>query len=68
MSRIARLPHGARARAAGLIECLQSPPTKSDVPVYFLVVEDEHGFLQTALFRKIYERCGEVLHREGAFL
>ena len=62
------LPHGTTARAAGLIECLQSPPTKSGVPVYFLVVEDEWGLLQTTIFRAVYERYGEVLHREGAFL
>jgi error-prone DNA polymerase len=65
---VSRLPHGTRARVAGLIECLQSPPTKSGVPVYFLVVEDEHGLLQTTIFRSVYERCGEILHREGAFL
>jgi error-prone DNA polymerase len=62
------LPHGSVARVAGLIECLQSPPTKSGYPVYFLVVEDEEGLIQTTLFRSAYERCGELLHREGAFL
>ena len=62
------LPHGARTRAAGLIECLQSPPTKSGHPVYFLVVEDETGLLQTTIFRSVYERYGHLLHREGAFL
>jgi error-prone DNA polymerase len=62
------LPHGTRARAAGLIECLQSPPTKSGHRVYFLLIEDESGLLQATLFRSAYQRCGEVLHREGAFL
>lgn len=65
---VMRLPHGARARAAGLIECLQSPPTKSGRPVYFLVIEDEAGLLQTTIFRPAYERYGHLLHREGAFL
>jgi error-prone DNA polymerase len=65
---VCELPHGSRARVAGLIECLQSPPTKSGVPVYFLVVEDESGLLQTTIFRSVYERCGEILHREGAFI
>jgi error-prone DNA polymerase len=32
------------------------------------VIEDEHGLLQTTIFRSVYERCGEILHREGAFL
>ncbi len=62
------LPHGTRARAAGLLECLQSPPTKSGHPVYFLVIEDEAGLLQTTIFRPVYERYGHLLHREGAFL
>jgi len=62
------LPHGARARAAGLIECLQSPPTKSGHRVYFLLVEDESGLLQATLFRSAYQKCGDLLHREGAFL
>jgi error-prone DNA polymerase len=62
------LPHGSRARAAGLIECLQSPPTKSGYRVYFLLLEDEWGLLQATIFRSVYERCGDILHHEGAFL
>jgi error-prone DNA polymerase len=62
------LPHGTRARAAGLIECLQSPPTKSGHRVYFLLIEDEWGLLQATLFRSAYQKCGDLLHREGAFL
>lgn len=62
------LPHGTRARAAGLIECLQSPPTKSGHRVYFLLIEDESGLLQATLFRRAYQKCGGLLHREGAFL
>jgi error-prone DNA polymerase len=65
---IRNLPHGTQTRAAGLIECLQSPPTRSGHPVYFLLVEDEWGLLQATIFRSVYERCGDILHREGAFL
>jgi error-prone DNA polymerase len=65
---IRSLPHGTHARAAGLIECLQSPPTKSGYRVYFLLIEDEWGLLQTTIFRSVYERCGDILHHEGAFL
>jgi len=64
---IRELPHGSRARAAGLIECLQSPPTKSGFRVYFLLIEDEWGLLQATIFRSVYERCGDILHHEGAF-
>lgn len=65
---IRSLPHGTRARAAGMIECLQCPPTKSGHSVYFLVVEDEWGLLQATIFRPVYERYGDLLHHEGAFL
>ena len=62
------LPHGTRARGAGLLECLQCPPTKSGNPVWFLVVEDERGLLQATVFRGVYERYGDLLHHKGAFL
>jgi error-prone DNA polymerase len=67
-TRLPQLPHGSRARVAGLIECLQSPPTKSGTPVYFLLIEDEWGLLQATIFRRTYERQGHVLHQEGSFL
>ena len=60
--------HGERVRAAGLLESLQRPPTRSGRPVYFLLVEDERGLLQCTIFSKTYARYGHVLHRSGAFL
>ncbi len=57
-----------QSRVAGLIECLQRPPTKSGVPVYFLLIEDEWGLLQATIFRSVYERYGSLLHHRGAFL
>jgi error-prone DNA polymerase len=62
------LPHGARARTAGLIECLQCPPTKSGNPVWFLLIEDEYGLLQATIFRDVYAKYGDLLHHRGAFL
>jgi error-prone DNA polymerase len=62
------LPHGTRVRAAGLIECLQRPPTKSGRPVYFLLLEDERGLLQATIFERVYEKYGHLLHQAGAFL
>jgi error-prone DNA polymerase len=62
------LPHGTHARVAGLLECLQCPPTKSGNPVWFLLIEDEQGLLQATIFRNVYQRCGDVLHQRGAFL
>jgi error-prone DNA polymerase len=62
------LPHGTRTRAAGLLEELQRPPTRSGRPVYFLLIEDEGGLLQATIFEGVYKRCGHVLHQKGAFL
>ena len=62
------LPPGTRTRAAGLMECLQCPPTKSGTPVYFLLIEDEMGLLQATIFERVYERYGHILHHSGAFL
>lgn len=66
--RIRELPTGTRARAAGIVECLQRPPTKSGARVYFVIVEDESGLLQATAFRDTYERYGHHLHRAGALL
>jgi error-prone DNA polymerase len=65
---IVTLPHGTRARAAGLLEALQRPPTKSGCPVYFLLIEDGAGLLQVTIFEGVYARYGHLLHRCGAFL
>jgi error-prone DNA polymerase len=65
---ILSLPHRAQVRAAGLLEELQRPPTRSGRPVYFLLIEDEVGLLQATLFEGAYKRHGHVLHRSGAFL
>ena len=62
------LPHGTRTRVAGLLECMQRPPTKSGRPVYFLMIEDQYGLLQTTIFRPTYERYGHILHQKSAYL
>ena len=62
------LPHKTRARAAGLLEELQRPPTRSGRPVYFLLIEDEAGLFQATIFEGVYKRYGHVLHQRGAFL
>ena len=64
---ILELTHG-HAKAAGLLESLQRPPTKSGQPIYFLLIEDEAGLLQATIFENVYERYGHVLHCSGAFL
>ena len=66
--RILELPHGSRVRTAGLLECLQRPPTRSGRPVYFLLIEDEAGLLQATIFERVYRKWGHVLHESGAYL
>ena len=65
---VKELSHETRAQVAGLLECLQCPPTKSGKPVWFLLIEDESGLLQATIFRNVYERYGDLLHHKGAFL
>ena len=62
------LPHGSRTRVAGLLECMQRPPTRSGRPVYFLMIEDEAGLLQTTIFHPVYERYGHILHQKSSYL
>ena len=62
------LPHGTRVRAAGFLECLQAPPTRSGALVHFLLTEDESGLLQSTLFERCYRRFGHVLYETGAYL
>ena len=62
------LPHRTKTRVAGLLECMQRPPTKSGRPVYFLMIEDEAGLLQTTMFRPTYEKFGHILHQKSAYL
>jgi error-prone DNA polymerase len=62
------MPSGSRVRAAGIMECLQSPPTKSGKPVYFLLIEDETGLLQATIFNDVYRRDGHHLYRAASFL
>ena len=33
-----------------------------------VVLEDEWGLLQATIFRRVYERYGDLLHHRGAFL
>lgn len=65
---ILSMPHGTRARAAGLLESLQRPPTRSGRPVYFLLIEDEWGLLQSTIFGQLYRESGSLLYQTGTFL
>ncbi|WP_166180752.1 DNA polymerase III subunit alpha [Rubrobacter tropicus] len=62
------LPHGTRARAAGVLETLQAPPTRSGALVHFLLTEDASGLLQSTIFERSYHRFGHVLYETSAYL
>ncbi|HEV2745180.1 MAG TPA: hypothetical protein VGV91_18640, partial [Rubrobacter sp.] len=62
------MPHGTRARAAGVLETLQAPPTRSGALVHFLLTEDASGLLQSTIFERSYRRFGHVLYGSSAYL
>ena len=62
------LPHGTRARAAGFLETLQAPPTRSGALVHFLLTEDESGLLQSTIFEHIYRESGHILYETTAYV
>jgi error-prone DNA polymerase len=66
--KLREMPSGSRVRAAGIMECLQSPPTKSGRSVYFLLLEDESGLLQATIFSDVHQRYGHHLYRAASFL
>jgi len=49
-----QLPHGSRARAAGLVTCRQRPDTASGV--MFVTLEDESGCVNVVVWRGLLER------------
>ena len=51
---VAAMPHGATARYAGLVICRQRPGTAKGVT--FLTLEDETGFVNVIVWKKVYER------------
>jgi error-prone DNA polymerase len=53
------LPHGAMARAAGLVTLRQRPMTKSGVT--FMTLEDETGMVNVVVWRQLAERQRRVL-------
>jgi error-prone DNA polymerase len=59
------LPHGRRAHFAGLVICRQRPGTASGVT--FMTLEDEAGFVNVVVWRKVYEQF-RVLLKTSAFI
>lgn len=64
---IRTLPHGTSAVAAGVLECLQAPPTRSGALVHFLLTEDPSGLLQSTIFEETYRSYGHVLYESGVY-
>ena len=61
---IRTLPHGTNAVAAGVLETLQAPPTRSGALVHFLLTEDPSGLLQSTIFENTYRSMGTCALRE----
>jgi error-prone DNA polymerase len=53
-ARLNQLPHGSRARTAGLVTCRQRPGTASGV--VFVTLEDESGSANVIVWRDLFER------------
>ncbi len=49
-----RLPHGSRARVAGLVTCRQRPDTRTGV--VFVTLEDESGWANVVVWSDLVER------------
>ncbi|MFU8858651.1 MAG: OB-fold nucleic acid binding domain-containing protein, partial [Deferrisomatales bacterium] len=62
---VAALPHGRRVRYAGLVICRQRPGTAAGVT--FLTLEDETGFVNVVLWKRVFERH-PVLAKTAALL
>lgn len=60
--RLRSLPHGARARVAGLVVCRQAPPTARGV--LFLTLEDETGLVNVIVPPAVREQFRAVLRRQ----
>jgi DNA polymerase III alpha subunit len=53
-----RLPHGRRARVAGVVICRMRPPTRSGAVVLFITLEDATGLIDTVVFPNVYDAYG----------
>ena len=62
------MAHGTCARAAGVLETLQAPPTRSGALVHFLLTEDASGLLQSTIFERLFRESGHILYETGAYL
>ena len=62
---LASMRDGQRVRYAGIVICRQRPGTASGVT--FMTLEDETGFVNVVLWRKVFDRH-MVLAKTAAFL
>jgi error-prone DNA polymerase len=61
-----KTPHGAWAKAAGLVICRQRPGTASGV--VFVTMEDEEGFINLILWARVFEKLRHVATTSGLLL
>jgi error-prone DNA polymerase len=59
------IPTGQHVRLAGSVIRYQTPPTRNDRRVVFIIMEDGTGIADITVFSNVQEKCGQVLFREG---
>jgi error-prone DNA polymerase len=62
---VSSMPHGRRARFAGLVICRQRPGTASGVT--FMTLEDETGFVNVVVWKQVFDEYA-VIARTQPFL
>ncbi|RMH39606.1 MAG: DNA polymerase III subunit alpha [Deltaproteobacteria bacterium] len=62
---VQRMPDGRQVRYAGIVICRQRPGTASGVT--FMTLEDETGFVNAVVWRRVFERYA-VLLKTASFL
>jgi error-prone DNA polymerase len=62
---VSAMPHGRRARFAGLVICRQRPGTASGVT--FMTLEDETGFVNVVVWKKVFDEYA-IIARTQPFL
>jgi len=59
------IPRGKTVKIAGSVIRYQTPPTRNDNRVVYVIMEDGTGVADVTVFGDIQEKCGQVLFREG---
>ena len=56
---------GETAKIAGSVIRYQTPPTRNENRVVYIILEDGTGVADVTMFSDVQEKCGSILFREG---